>query len=65
MKKKINKKELGRLLSQWSQQFAVLTPSRDDNGSRMAPWDGEDTGFLDWYRNTTVSARAVFQPFAK
>ncbi|MBA7661877.1 Anaerobic sulfite reductase subunit A [subsurface metagenome] len=64
-KKKINKKELGKLLSQWSQQFAVLTPTRDGNGSRMAPWDGEDTGFLDWYRNTTVSARAVFQPFAE
>jgi len=64
-KKKINKKELGKLLSQWSQKLAILVPARDGNDTRMAPWDGEDTTFLDWYRNTTVSPRAVFQPFAE
>ena len=63
MAKKINKKELGKLLNQWSQNFAILVPSKDGNDTRIAPWDGEDTSFLDWYRNTTVSARAVFQPF--
>ena len=63
MAKKINKKELGKLLNQWSQNFAILVPARDGNDSRMAPWDGEDTSFLDWYRNTTISARAAFQPF--
>jgi len=64
-KKKINKKDLGKLLNQWSQQFAVMAPAKDGNDTRMAMWDGEDTGFLDWYRNTTISARAVFQPFAE
>jgi ferredoxin len=64
-KKKINKKELGKLLSQWNQKFAILVPSKDANDTRMAPWDGEDASFLDWYRNTTISARAVFQPFAE
>ena len=64
-KKKINKKDIGKLLSQWSQKLAILVPARDGNDTRMAQWDGEDTTFLDWYRNTTVSARAVFQPFAE
>ena len=64
-KKKIDKKDIGKLLSQWSQNFTVLVPARDGNDTRMAPWDGEDAGFLDWYRNTTISARAAFQPFAE
>jgi len=28
----------------------------------MKPWDGEDTSFLDWYRNTTISLRNNLQP---
>ena len=64
-KKKISKKDLSKLLSQWSQQYAILAPIKDGNDTRMAAWDGEDTGFLYWYRNTTISARHVFQPFAE
>ncbi len=22
----------------------------------LAEWDGKDTGFMDWYRNTVISA---------
>ncbi len=60
--KKINKKELGNLLKQWSQQFAILVPCQEDNVTRMAQWDGEDFGFLDWYGNTTISPKEIFQP---
>ncbi len=60
-KKKISKKELGNLLKQWSQQFAILIPSREGDVTRMSQWDGEDISFLDWYRNTTISARDNFQ----
>ncbi len=60
--KKINKKDLGKLLSQWSQQFSVFVPSRESGTAMLAEWDGKDTGFMDWYRNTVISARANFSP---
>ncbi|MFC2003053.1 4Fe-4S dicluster domain-containing protein [Chloroflexota bacterium] len=64
-KKKINKKDMGNLLNQWSQKSAILVPSKEDDTAKMALWDGKDTSFLDWYRNTTISARAALQPFAE
>lgn len=61
-KKKISKADIASLLSQWSQQFTVLVPSRDDGVAKWSKWDGQDTGFLDWYRNTVVPAKALFFP---
>ena len=63
--KKISKKDVGKLLSQWSQQFAVFVPSRESGTAMMAEWDGKDTSFTDWYRNTVISARASFSPSAE
>jgi len=63
--KKIGKKDIGKLLSQWSQQFAVFVPSRESGIAALAEWDGKDTSFMDWYRNTVISARASFSPSAE
>ncbi len=60
--KKINKKDIAKLLNQWSQEFAVFAPSRESGVATMARWEGKDTGFLDWYRNTVVAPKANFLP---
>ena len=60
--KKINKKDVAKLLGQWSQEFTVFVPSRDEGVARWVRWDGKDTGFLDWYRNTVVPPKAIFLP---
>ena len=60
--KKISKQEIGKLLSEWSQQCDVSVPSRDEGQSMWAKWDGSDISFLDWYRNTVVPAKAKFFP---
>jgi sulfhydrogenase subunit beta (sulfur reductase) len=60
--KKINKKDIAKLLNQWSQQFAVFVPSREDGVAKMARWDGKDAAFLGWYRNTVVPPKANFLP---
>ncbi|GAH72557.1 unnamed protein product, partial [marine sediment metagenome] len=52
--KKINKKDIGKLLGQWSQEFAVFVPSIENGVATMSEWDGKDTSFLDWYRNTVI-----------
>lgn len=62
MAKKISKKDIAQLLKTWSQQFAVLAPSRASSVAAMAEWDGKDTSFLDWYRNTVVPPKASFLP---
>ncbi|MCD6567346.1 MAG: 4Fe-4S dicluster domain-containing protein [Dehalococcoidia bacterium] len=62
MAKKIDKKDISGLLSRWQQEFAVLVPSKDGNTTRMALWDGKDTGFLEWYRNVTVPPKEIFFP---
>jgi len=62
MAKKINKKDIGKLLSQWNQEFAVFVPVREGDTTRMARWDGEDTSFLDWYRNTVIPPKANLLP---
>ena len=61
-KKTIRKKDTEKLLSQWSREFTVFAPSRDDGVSQMAKWDGKDTSFLDWYRNTVIPPKANFLP---
>jgi len=62
MAKKISKKDIAQLLKAWSQQFAVLAPSRKRGVAEMAEWDGKDVSFLDWYRNTVVPPKASFLP---
>src|SRR4030042_6914412 len=62
MAKKINKKDIAKLLNQWSRDFAVFAPSRESGVATIARWDGKDTGFLDWYRNTVVAPKANFLP---
>jgi len=60
--KKINKKDTGKLLSQWSKEFTVLVPSKEGDVTKMARWDGMDTGFMEWYRNTVIPAKACLFP---
>jgi len=60
--KKINKKDIGKLLNEWSQEFTVFAPSRETGAAILAKWDGKDTSFLDWYRNTITPAKAGFFP---
>ncbi len=60
--KKINKKDIGKLLGQWSQEFAVFVPSIENGVATMSEWDGKDTSFLDWYRNTVIPPKASFLP---
>jgi ferredoxin len=62
MAKKVSKKDIAKLLETWSQQFTVLAPSRESGVAKMAEWDGKDTSFLDWYRNTVVPPKAGFLP---
>ena len=62
MAEKISKKDIGKLLSQWNQEFTVFVPSREGDSTKMAGWDGEDTSFLDWYRNTVIPPKASFLP---
>jgi len=59
--RKINKRDIVKLLNQWGQEFAVFVPSRESGVATMARWEGKDTGFLDWYRNTIVP-KANFLP---
>jgi sulfhydrogenase subunit beta (sulfur reductase) len=60
--KKVNKKDIAKLLNQWRQQFTVLVPSKESGVAIMANWDGKGTSFLDWYRNTVVPPKASFLP---
>jgi ferredoxin len=62
MAKKINKRDIIKLLNQWSKDFAIFAPSRESGVAAMAKWDGKDTEFLDWYRNTVVAPKANFLP---
>jgi sulfhydrogenase subunit beta (sulfur reductase) len=60
--KKVSKKDIAKLLGQWRQQFAVLVPSKESGVAQMAEWDGKDTSFLDWYRNTVIPPKASLLP---
>jgi len=59
---KIQKTDLGKLLDRWSQELMVLVPWRENGLVTWTGWDGTDTGFIDWYRNTTVPAKTHFLP---
>ncbi len=58
--KKIKKQDIAKLLSQWQKEFAVFVPSREGGAAEMVTWDGQDTGSLDWYRNTVIPPKANF-----
>jgi sulfhydrogenase subunit beta (sulfur reductase) len=60
--KKVSKKDIARLLEYWRQHFAVFAPSRESGVAAFAEWDGKDTGFLDWYRNTVIPPKTSFLP---
>jgi hypothetical protein len=60
--KKLRKQDLGKLLGEWAQNYAILVPSRENGVSGMAAWDGKDVSFLDWYRNTVRPVKDVFLP---
>lgn len=60
--KKINKKNIAKLLSDWSKEFTIFVPSRETGIATIGRWDGKDTSFLDWYRNTIVPPKAIFLP---
>jgi len=60
--KKIKKKDIGNLLSQWQPDFTVFTPSRATGVVEMSEWDGKDTDFLTWYRNTVVPPKNNILP---
>ena len=62
MAKKINKKEIGRLLEEWAKEFAVFVPSLEKETSKPAKWDGKDVSFIEKYRNTTVPPKSLFFP---
>ena len=62
MAKKVSKKDIAKLLETWSQQFTVLAPSRESGVAEMLKWNGQDTSFLEWYRNTVVPPKASFLP---
>ncbi len=58
----INKTDIGELLKEWGQEFTVFVPSRENGVAMLVRWDGTDTGFMDWYRNTVKPAKANFFP---
>lgn len=60
--KKIKKQDIDKLLRQWQKDFTVFVPSRETGVAEMAVWDGQDKGFLDWYRNTVIPPKASILP---
>ncbi len=60
--KKISKKNLAKVLAVWRREFNIIVPSRATGVTAFSEWDGEDVGFLDWYRNTSVPPKAVLLP---
>jgi sulfhydrogenase subunit beta (sulfur reductase) len=60
--RKIKKEDITKLLTEWAQEFTVFVPSREEGVAKWAEWDGKDSGFLDWYRNTVVPPKALFLP---
>ncbi len=59
---KINKKDIGGLLKDWSEEFTVFVPQQENGKAILAQWDGTDTSFINRYRNTVKPAKANFFP---
>ncbi|MFC1938571.1 4Fe-4S dicluster domain-containing protein [Chloroflexota bacterium] len=62
MKRKINRSDIAKLLSEWGGEFTVFVPSQDEGVAKWARWGGKDIGFLDWDRNTVVPPKAISLP---
>ncbi len=62
MAKKVNKKDTGKLLEQWAKEYSVYVPTAEKDSTEMKKWDGKDTSFLDWYRNTRIPPKSVLFP---
>ena len=60
--KKINKKDLFKLLKEWSQDFTVFVPSQETGTVQMTIWQGQGIDFLDWYRNTVIPPKDSILP---
>ncbi len=60
--RKINKRDIEKLLSQWGQEFTVLAPSKESGIATMSKWNGKHANFLDWYRNTVIPPKGNFFP---
>ena len=60
--KRISKKDIVKLLGEWNRELTVFVPRRDEGVATWAKWDGKDTGFLNWYRNTVIPPKAIFLP---
>ncbi len=63
--KKISRKDLSRLLDEWSRDFSVLAPSRESGTVRMAEWGGGDASFMDWYRNSVIPPKNIMLPLVE
>ncbi len=62
MNQKISKKDISKLLDELGKEFKVFSPSRESGVTTFAEWDGRDSSFLEWYRNTVISPKAQLQP---
>ena len=60
--KKINKRDIGKLLNEWNQGFTVFVPSREDKVTAFAKWDGVNISFMEWHRNTVIPPKTNFFP---
>ncbi len=60
--KRLSKKDVAKLLNEWRQEFELFIPSKDEGIAKSAKWDGKDTSFLGWHRNTIVPPKAIFFP---
>jgi len=60
--KKVAKNNIANILGQWQQDFSVFVPSRESGVAEWIAWDGQDTAFLDWFRNTVIPPKSNFLP---
>lgn len=63
MKKgKIKKENLASVLSEWREQLKVLVPASVNGDTALTEWEGNDTGFINWYRNLTKPVKSIVLP---
>jgi len=60
--KKINKKDLTKLLNEWRREFTVSVPSQESGTAQMVIWQGQDIDSLSWYRNTVIPPKDIILP---